>query len=81
MGGLEAQGAEAGAIGVQRERTTRRLVAYAVALAALAAAVRLRWLHDPILGSDLPLVTLFGAVLSTCALIIGVGAAMRSAQR
>jgi PAS domain S-box-containing protein len=34
----------------------------AVSLAALALAIALRWLIDPILGDALPLVTLFGAV-------------------
>jgi len=40
----------------------RPVVAYALAIAALAAAVLLRWLLDPVLGDALPLVTLFGAV-------------------
>ena len=31
-------------------------------MAALAAAVALRWLLDPLLGDTLPLVTVFGAV-------------------
>jgi PAS domain S-box-containing protein len=35
---------------------------YSLALAALAAALLLRWLLDPLLGDHLPLVTLFGAV-------------------
>ena len=35
---------------------------YAVAIAALAAAVLLRYLLDPWMGNTLPLVTLFGAV-------------------
>jgi PAS domain S-box-containing protein len=38
------------------------VIAYTSALAALAAAVLLRWLLDPVLGDSLPLVTLFGAV-------------------
>jgi PAS domain S-box-containing protein len=37
-------------------------VAYSFSLALLAAAVLLRWLLDPVLGDELPLVTLFGAV-------------------
>jgi PAS domain S-box-containing protein len=100
---------------------------YAVAVLALAGAVLLRWLLDPLMGDSLPLVTLFGAVaaavwvggfrpallvtvigyvtchylfieprlgftfnteivagfiayLFTCALIIGIGEAMRFAQ-
>ena len=101
---------------------------YAIAIAALAAAVLLRWLLDPLMGGALPLVTLFGAVAAaawvggyrpgvivailgyafcnylfieprgaigpfdvqnmiglvaytfTCALIIGIGEAMRVAQ-
>ena len=36
--------------------------AYAVAVTALAGAVLLRWLLDPLMGDSLPLVTLFGAV-------------------
>src|SRR5512145_2524799 len=36
--------------------------AYGLSMAALAAAVVLRWLLDPILGDALPFVTLFGAV-------------------
>jgi PAS domain S-box-containing protein len=35
---------------------------YAVAVLALAGAVLLRWLLDPLMGDSLPLVTLFGAV-------------------
>jgi signal transduction histidine kinase len=35
---------------------------YAIALAALLAAVLLRWVLDPILGNSFPLVTLYGAV-------------------
>ena len=105
-----------------------RVLAYVSAAAALAGAVLLRWLLDPVMGDTLPLVTLFGAVataawvggyrpaagvailgyvacsylfieprgrlgldqaanvvgllayLFTCALIIGFGEAMRSAQ-
>ena len=40
----------------------RPAIAYALAIAALAAAVLLRWLLDPVMGDSLPLVTLFGAV-------------------
>ncbi len=36
--------------------------AYALSMVALAAAVGLRWLLDPVLGDTLPFVTLFGAV-------------------
>jgi PAS domain S-box-containing protein len=36
--------------------------AYALSLVALAAAVLLRWVLDPLMGDALPLVTLFGAV-------------------
>lgn len=35
---------------------------YAVGIVALAVAVLLRWLLDPLMGDSLPLVTLFGAV-------------------
>src|SRR5215210_972288 len=38
------------------------LKTYAIGFTALALAVILRWLLDPILGDALPLVTLFGAV-------------------
>jgi PAS domain S-box-containing protein len=41
-------------------RTTHR--SWAIAAAALAAAVAVRWLADPWLGSQLPLVTIFAAV-------------------
>jgi PAS domain S-box-containing protein len=40
----------------------RPAAAYGIAIAALAAAVLLRWLLDPVMGDSLPLVTLFGAV-------------------
>jgi PAS domain S-box-containing protein len=40
----------------------RPATTYAIALVALVAAVLLRWLLDPVMGSSLPLVTLFGAV-------------------
>ena len=39
-----------------------RLRAYGLAFAALVLAVVLRWVLDPILGNQLPFVTLFGAV-------------------
>jgi PAS domain S-box-containing protein len=38
------------------------LKTYGIAIAATAAAVLVRWLLDPWLGDNLPLVTLFGAV-------------------
>jgi PAS domain S-box-containing protein len=38
---------------------------YAVAVLALAGAVLLRWLLDPLMGDSLPLVTLFGAVAAS----------------
>ncbi len=38
------------------------LITYTVALAALATAVLLRWLLDPLLSDTLPLITLFGAI-------------------
>ena len=38
------------------------IAAYGVAIAAVVAAVLLRWLLDPLIGNALPLVTLFGAV-------------------
>ena len=45
-----------------RERPAALLSRHALALAATAAAVLLRWLLDPWLGEALPLVTLYGAV-------------------
>jgi len=38
------------------------LKAYGLGIAALATAVLLRWLLDPVMGDAFPLVTLFGAV-------------------
>ena len=38
------------------------LKSYTLGLAAVALAVLLRWLLDPLLGNAFPLVTLFGAV-------------------
>jgi PAS domain S-box-containing protein len=38
------------------------VTAYGITIAAVVAAVLLRWLLDPMLGDYLPLVTLFGAV-------------------
>ena len=40
----------------------RPAAGYIVSLLALAAAIALRWLLDPVMGDTLPLVTLFGAV-------------------
>src|SRR5262245_17911408 len=45
---------------LEKERSAS--VTYLVAIAALAAAVLLRYLLDPWMGNTLPLVTLFGAV-------------------
>ena len=42
---------------------------YGMAIAAVAAAILLRWLLDPVMGDSLPLVTLFGAV----ALVVWIG--------
>ncbi|HET9786583.1 MAG TPA: hypothetical protein VFP47_05600, partial [Pyrinomonadaceae bacterium] len=36
--------------------------AYGLGIVALAIAVFLRWLLDPVMGDTLPLVTIFGAV-------------------
>ena len=44
------------------EKERSAAATYAVAIAALAAAVLLRYLLDPWMGNTLPLVTLFGAV-------------------
>jgi PAS domain S-box-containing protein len=38
------------------------VAAYFLAIAAMALAVLLRWLLDPLMGDTLPLVTLFGAI-------------------
>src|SRR5437867_2389933 len=46
----------------QPEKERSAPVTYAIAIAALAAAVLLRYLLDPWMGNTLPLVTLFGAV-------------------
>lgn len=43
----------------------RRTRTYGFAILATAAAVTLRWLLDPFLGSTLPLVTLYGAVAAS----------------
>ncbi len=40
----------------------KSLVTYGLTLAAVVAAVLLRWLLDPLMGDTLPLVTLFGGV-------------------
>jgi PAS domain S-box-containing protein len=48
--------------------------AWALSLAAIVAAVLLRWLLDPVLGNALPFVTLFGAV-AAAVWAGGVGAA------
>ena len=48
--------------------------AWAISLAALVAAVLLRWFLDPLMGDALPLVTLFGAV-AAAAWAGGYGAA------
>src|SRR5260370_26533760 len=45
-----------------RRAVRNTAIAYGVAIAALVAAVLLRWLLDPLMGDTLPLVTLFGAV-------------------
>jgi PAS domain S-box-containing protein len=46
----------------------RPVFAYLIAFTAVAAAVVLRWLLDPVLGNSLPLVTLFGAVAAAVSL-------------
>jgi PAS domain S-box-containing protein len=46
----------------ERQRMNRTIVNHAWTVAAVAAAVLLRWLLDPLIGDKLPLVTLFGAV-------------------
>jgi PAS domain S-box-containing protein len=48
--------------GRQGGRVPHTLTVYALAFAALAAAVALRYLLDPWMGAALPLVTVFGAV-------------------
>src|SRR5262245_5645369 len=45
-----------------RHDNYRPLLAYVVAVLAVAGAVLLRWLLDPVLGDHLPLATLYGAV-------------------
>src|SRR6185436_383922 len=48
---------------------------YLIAVAALAAAVFVRWLLDPVIGDSLPLVTVFGAVAAA----VWVGGALPAA--
>jgi len=48
---------------------------YLIAVAALAAAILVRWLLDPVIGDSLPLVTLFGAVAAA----VWVGGALPAA--
>ena len=45
-----------------RDPIGSRVLSYAIALAAIAFAVAVRWALDPWLGDALPLVTLYGAV-------------------
>jgi hypothetical protein len=40
----------------------KAFVEYGVAVLAVAAAIIVRWLIDPWVGDDMPLVTLYGAV-------------------
>jgi PAS domain-containing protein len=40
----------------------RHIVAFGLSLLSLVAAVLARWLLDPLLGDDLPLITLYGAI-------------------
>src|SRR6188768_4082318 len=46
----------------------RRVLTYLFAIAAMAVAVLVRALLDPVMGDTLPLVTLFGAVAVTVVL-------------
>ena len=48
---------------------------YLIAVAALAAAILVRWVLDPVIGDSLPLVTLFGAVAAA----VWVGGALPAA--
>src|SRR5688500_7735522 len=45
-----------------RPRWAAQAGGYLVAVAATAVVVLLRWLLDPLMGNNLPFVTLFGAV-------------------
>jgi PAS domain S-box-containing protein len=47
---------------LQGENVRSSIKTYALGIVALAVAVLLRWLLDPLMGDSLPLVTLFGAV-------------------
>jgi PAS domain S-box-containing protein len=53
----------------------RPFLTYGLAVVAVAAAVLLRWLLDPVMGDTLPLVTLFGAV-AAAAWVGGYGPAL-----
>ena len=57
------------------QRFTNRWIGFAWAMAAIAAALLLRWLLDPLMGNTLPLVTLFAAV-AAAVWVSGVGAAV-----
>src|SRR6185503_14643177 len=48
---------------------------YLIAIAALAAAVFVRWLLDPVIGDSLPMVTVFGAVAAA----VWIGGALPAA--
>ena len=50
----------------------RPLFNWTVAIAALVAAVALRWLLEPLMAGSLPLVTLFGAVAGAVLLVAAV---------
>ncbi len=47
---------------MMHDNATRRALAYVLAVLAVAGAILLRWLLDPLLGSHLPLTTLYGTV-------------------
>ena len=57
------------------QRFANRWIGFAWAMAAIAAALLLRWLLDPLMGNTLPLVTLFAAV-AAAVWVSGVGSAL-----
>jgi PAS domain S-box-containing protein len=62
-------------VNIADQRFANRWIGFAWAMAALAAALLLRWLLDPLMGNTLPLVTLFAAV-AAAVWVSGVGAAV-----
>jgi PAS domain S-box-containing protein len=62
-------------VNVSDQRFANRWIGFAWAMAAIAVALLLRWLLDPLMGDTLPLVTLFAAV-AAAVWVSGVGSAV-----